>query len=74
MHKLAVQVHNLMTKGKLGREQIQLGTHALLYINKKLRIVNRALKIMSKGSEQATTHFPQSSVVELGGGKLLDYL
>lgn len=71
IHKLAVQVHD---QGKLGLVQIQLGTHARLYINEKLRIVNYASKIMSIGTEQATTRFPQSSVVEIGRGKLLDYL
>lgn len=60
--------------------QSQLGTHALLYDthtyihNEKLWIVNYASEIMSIGTEQTTTHFPQSSVVEIGRRRLLDYL
>lgn len=45
LHMLAVQVHKLTT--------LELGTHALLYINKKLQIVNLASKIISKGTEEA---------------------
>lgn len=73
MHKLAAQVHNLMAEEKLG-VQIQLGTLAPLCINEKLRIVNYASEIMSIGTEQASAHLPRSSVVEIGRGKLLDYL
>ncbi len=62
----------------MGLAQIQLGRHALLYINEKLRIVNYASEIMSTGTEPATTyhtaHLPVSSVVEIGRVKLLDDL
>lgn len=50
-----------------------MGRHALLYINEKLRVVSYASEIMPKGTEQATTS-PQRSVLELGKGKLQDYL
>lgn len=55
-HVVVVQVHNLMTKANcMGPAQIQLETHARLYINKKLQMVNYASKIMSKDTEQAET-------------------